>query len=121
MVRLNRLALDRLVQRKNGADALMLHSIAVSNHGHIPGKKFAIVPDAMIQNGLIPFSRSRVYQAIHTLIELDLWHLAKKGRVREPNLYRLSHPAFPYNQGGEGLSITLVSNTGHGEPVCEGE
>jgi len=117
VVRLNRFALDRLTQHKNGADALMLYSIALSNHGHKSGKQFAIVPDAMIDNGLIPLSRSRVYRAIHTLIELDLWHLAKKGRVREPNLYRLSHPALPSNQGGEGLSITLVSDMEHNGPA----
>ncbi len=121
VVRLNRLVLDRLAQHKHGADALMLYSIATSNHGHIPGKLFAIVPDAMIENRLIPFNRNRVYRAIRTLIDVDLLLLAKKGRVHEPNLYRLLHPAFPYNQGREGLSITLVSNTGHGGSVCGGE
>ena len=121
VVGLNRLVLDRLAQHKYGADALMLHSIVAARHGHIPGKLFAIVPDAMIESKLISFSRNRAYRAIRTLIELGLLLLAKKGRVREPNIYRLLHPAFPYNQGGEGLSITLVSNTGHGESACEGE
>ena len=115
MVKLNRLALNRLAQHKHGADALMLYSIVAANHAHIPGKQIAIVPDAMIENGLIRLGRYRIYRAIRTLIEVDLLHLAKKGRVRGPNLYRLSHPILTNHRGGEGLSITLVSNTGHGE------
>jgi hypothetical protein len=100
VVSLNRLVLDRLAQHKHGSDALMIYLIVAANHGHIPGKQFAIVPDAMIENGLITLSRNRAYRAIHTLIDVDLLQLAKKGRVREPKRYQISHPAFPHNQGG---------------------
>ncbi|MES0128165.1 bifunctional DNA primase/polymerase [Mesorhizobium sp. M0029] len=77
---IHRAIIKRLLRRKHGCDAFSLYSVLVSNHGHLPGKPFAIVPDAMARAGLIPLGRNSVIQARDILIEEGLLVRAgKKG------------------------------------------
>ena len=114
-MRVHRKALERLRKHKNGADATSLYTTLVDCHAHRPGYRFAVVPDAMRRNGLLPFGRNRGYKAIDTLLELQLLTRVQQGKSKRPSLYQLLSPALenvPY-KGGEGFSITLMSKTGH--------
>ena len=63
VVQINRLVLDMLLPLAKGADAYALYSVVIANHGHQPGKIFAIVPDGMISAGLLGIGRRQIYRA----------------------------------------------------------
>ena len=95
-MKISRTAIDRLSRIEHGADAWLLYGILVDNHGHIPGKKFAIVPDAMIGNGMMSLSRGRAYRAIKLLLDANLLRLVRKGKLKEPHQYQLLRPVSGY-------------------------
>lgn len=114
-VRIHRQALERLRGNDNGADATALYATLIDFHGHRPGKRFAIVPDAMRRDRLIPYGRTRGYKAVETLIELQLLRRVRRSRNRMPAAYQLVSPvvADASSEGREGLSITLMPDPGH--------
>lgn len=127
-VRVNRMALDALLPRRDGQDALSLYMLLLSNHGHIPGKVFAIVPDAMIEAGLVAMSRRSLYRAIKVLIDECLIDCVRKARTspvgKQPAQYRLLSPLVAQTiresrgrkdreEGGK-ASVILVSPVAHG-------
>ena len=59
---------QRLVVLHHGANALALLFVLLDKHGHIPGKRFAIVPDAMRAAGLLKLCRNHVYAARDLLV-----------------------------------------------------
>lgn len=123
-VQINRMAIDYFGSIRNGGDACLLYNVLLANHGHHPGKEFAIVPDAMIEAGLISMPRARLYRAREFLIEAKFVDLVRssyrgaKGWV--PDQFRLVSPsvaaALRYSAtggGGRVSKITLMTNTGH--------
>ncbi|QOF71873.1 bifunctional DNA primase/polymerase [Aminobacter sp. SR38] len=114
---INRLATDLLLPRPDGADALALYILLVSNHGHQPGKTFAVVPDAIIAAGLLGMSRRQIYRSRDVLIEVGLLAIVRKGRVKQPNQYRLQSPrvvaALNADQGGRVYPITFSASEAH--------
>lgn len=115
-VQINRMVLDWLLPRQDGPDALALYLLLLSNHGHQPGKTFAIVPDALLSSELMGKSRRQIYRARDTLLEIGLLRLVRRGRVKEPNLYQLRSPltaAGPLIQGGRVLAFTLSASEAH--------
>ena len=59
---------QRLVVLHHGANALALLFVLLDKHGHIPGKRFAIVPDAMRAAGLLKLCRNHIYAARDLLV-----------------------------------------------------
>lgn len=126
-VKINRLVLDYLLPRRDGADALALYNLIQSEHGHVPGKKFAIVPDAIIDAGRIGMPRMRVYRARKVLLDAKLLALVKQGQFtdgqRQPDQFRLQSPLVAAalrsqaeGERGRGVSTLIsISNVGHGE------
>ncbi|MER8626337.1 bifunctional DNA primase/polymerase [Mesorhizobium sp. M1143] len=88
VVKIRRDIIERLLQRDHGCDAFSLFSLLQSKHGHIPGKLFGIVPDAMARARLIPLGRNSVIRARDILIEEGL--LARAGKKGMMILYRLT-------------------------------
>ena len=80
-VRLNRLALDALLPLTNGPDALALLLTLIDNHGHLPGKRFALSFQGMRTAGLTVLSRPRFLAARRTLESAGLLRLAEKHRA----------------------------------------
>ena len=80
-VRLNRLALDALLPLPNGPDALALLLTLIDNHGHLPGKRFALSFQGMRTAGLTVLSRPRFLAARRTLESAGLLRLAEKHRA----------------------------------------
>lgn len=62
-MKVNRSAMDQLLARSDGGGAALLYMLLLSNHGHHPGKVFAISADAMIAAGLIKMDRMQLYRA----------------------------------------------------------
>jgi hypothetical protein len=117
VVQINRLVLDMLLPLAKGADAYALYSVVIANHGHQPGKIFAIVPDGMISAGLLGIGRRQIYRARVLLQKVGLIVLVRRGRVKEPNLYRLQSPVVASASQGQGegvYKVTLVSLLAHG-------
>jgi len=114
---INRLATDLLLPRADGADALALYVLLISNHGHQPGKIFAVVPDGIIAAGLLGMSRRQIYRARNVLVEVGLLAIVRKGRVKQPNEYRLQSPrvaaALKADQGGRVYPITFSTSEAH--------
>jgi Bifunctional DNA primase/polymerase, N-terminal len=123
-VQINRMALDALLPLEGGPDAFALYSIVVSNHGHLPGKAFAIVPDGMLAAGLLQISRRQIYRARDLLTKIGLLVLVQRGRMKQPNLYRLQNPLLALSQQegrGRGVySLTLVSPVAHRGEISKG-
>ncbi len=121
-VQINRLVLDCLLPVEYGTEAVALYSLIQSEHGHKPGKVFAVVPDALIAAGRIKMSRSALYRARRLLIDKHLIALVRKGFTRgdqhHPDLFRLQSPVIAASlreQGGGVYSLTYVTNVEHGE------
>lgn len=118
-VRINRYVIDVLLRRADGADALALYSLLIADHGHEPGKTFAIVPDAMVKAGRLRMGRNRLYRARDALIEAGLLKLVKSGwrrkggqMQRAPNQYRLQSPAVAIAQRERVSSIIFFPDMG---------
>lgn len=117
-VRINRLALDLLLPRDGGDVAIALYLLLVSEHGHLPGKLFAIVPTAIIKAGRMSTSRNRLYKARDMLLEEHLLELVHRGRGKKPHMYRLRSAivADALSSVGEGERVstfTLLPDVGH--------
>ncbi len=117
-VRINRLALDLLLPRDGGDVAIALYLLLVSEHGHLPGKLFAIVPTAIIKAGRMSTSRNKLYKARDTLLEEHLLELVHRGRGKKPHMYRLRSAivADALSSVGEGERVstfTLLPDVGH--------
>jgi hypothetical protein len=130
-VRFNRMAMDMLLARPDSGDAALLYMLLLSNHGHLPGKVFSIVPRAMIKAGLISISKNRLYRAIEVLLDECLLVCVRQAWVTptgaEPSQYRLLSPLVAQTiregrgrkereEGGQS-SIILVPPVGHGSVV----
>lgn len=120
-VQINRQALDVLLPRKDGADALALYNLLMAEHGHQSGKQFAIVPDAMIAAGLLGMSRRQIYRARDVLVEVGLLALLRTGRQqgsarRLPDTFRLQSPTVAAAIRERGVSsIIFSSSEAHGK------
>ncbi len=80
-VRLNRMALDLLLPQPNGPDALALLLTLIDRHGHIPGKRFALVYPSMRKAGLTTLSRPRFLAARRILERTGLLRMAETHRA----------------------------------------
>lgn len=130
-VKVNRMAMDMLLARPDSGDAALLYMLLLSNHGHLPGKVFSIVPDGMLKAGLISMSRSRLYRAVKVLLDECLIVCVRKARTsalgKDSAQYRLLSPLVAQTiregQRKEGerrrgqSSIILVSPVKHGSVV----
>lgn len=124
VVKFNRLAMDALFARRDGLEAWMLYTLLLAEHGHHPGKVFAIVPDGIIDANRLPISRRQLYRARDVLLDECLivriarGYLTGAGRV--PDKFRLLSPLVATEakrmkeRKGGNLSITLVSPQAHG-------
>ena len=125
-MKLNRSAMDQLLARSDGGGAALLYMLLLSNHGHHPGKVFAISADAMIAAGLIKMDRMQLYRARDVLLDVLLDEClllqVRVGKGRHPSLFRLASPMIAAalrerkdmdREGGGRTSITLVSNERH--------
>jgi hypothetical protein len=120
-MKINRMAMDRLLVRPDGGDASLLYMLLLSNHGHHPGKVFAIAADAMIAAGIIKMERMQLYRARDVLLEECLLVQVRAGRGRHASLFRLTSPMIAAalrerkekEIGGRKSSITLVSPVRH--------
>ena len=75
------------------SDALALFCLLQANHGHIPGKTFALDHNGMKQAGLTDLSRERFNKARNMLIEVGLLTITKShigGKQRRQ--YQLCRP-----------------------------
>lgn len=79
--RINRTAFDCLRQSQNGADALLLYALLLDQHGHEPGKRFALNFKGMRAAGLVPLSISRLRAARRTLEANGLLELVGKHKA----------------------------------------
>ena len=70
--KVSRDAMDHLLPQSGGAEAFALHSVLVANHGHIPGKRFALDFAGMKNAGLIGFGRPRFRAARDQLLDCGL-------------------------------------------------
>jgi hypothetical protein len=93
-VKINRMALDALQLRRDGAAALSLYMLLLSEHGHHPGKVFAIAPDAIIAANRLSMHRNTIYRARDVLIDECLLIRVRsgKGYNKNPDLFRLASP-----------------------------
>jgi hypothetical protein len=121
-MKVNRSAMDQLLARSDSGDAALLYLLLQSNHGHHPGKVFAIAADAMISADLIKMSRDRVYRARDVLLDECLLLQVRVGKGRHPSLFRLASPMIAAalrerkdmdREGGGRTSITLISPVRH--------
>ncbi|MFZ3585247.1 hypothetical protein ACOI1H_24430, partial [Loktanella sp. DJP18] len=76
-----RLALDALRGQPNGADAIALLVVLQEQHGHSPGKRFALDFVAMRAAGLLDMSAPRLRKARRTLEAAGLLKLVGKHRA----------------------------------------
>jgi hypothetical protein len=84
------LALDRLISLGQPAgNASILYLVLIAAHDHQPGKQFAIVVDAMVSAGLLPYRKSTAQTAKEALLEAGLIVRVRKGAFKEPDLYQL--------------------------------
>jgi hypothetical protein len=121
----NRQALDVLRRWDNESDAIALYVLLVEQHGHAPGKRFALDFKAMRSAGLTRLSIPRLRAARRTLEAVGLLAVAGKHRAgsvhRTYTLTRM-HPAagelsniaaMPRlsgagKEGGEGLRLHMT-------------
>lgn len=111
VVQIPRATLDKLARLGEGL-AFLLYGILVSAHGHQPAAPFAIVPDALRENGRLKAGRRQIYAAIQVLLEAELLVCHKKPRGnRNHHLYLLGAgvPAVAGEERGEGSKLILVS------------
>lgn len=114
-VKVNRLALDWLYARNDSGRALQLYILLLSEHGHHPGKVFAIVADGLIKAGRLNMGRRQIYEAKDGLLEERLLDLVHRARGKEDkNQYRLISPVVALTlrgegAGGRGSLITFIS------------
>lgn len=80
-VSLHRLALDALRQWDNETDAIALYVLLQDQHGHSPGKRFALDFKAMREAGLTRLSIPRLRAARRTLEAVGLVKLVGKHRA----------------------------------------
>jgi len=127
----HRLALDALRGKPGGSDAIALYVLLTDQHGHAPGKRFALSHAAMKAAGLTDLSL-RAFRAARGLLEAE-------GLLRMAGQYRPgSHPktfalqrlrpgmaeaenvlampqansrSQPKKAGGEGLELHLMCNS----------
>lgn len=78
---LQRLAVDALRGKPNGADAIALLVTLVDQHCHSPGKRFPLDFDAIRSAGLLNLSKPRMRTARRTLEDAGLLRLAGKHRA----------------------------------------
>jgi hypothetical protein len=76
-----RLALDALRGQANSTDAIALLVLLEDQHGHAPGKRFALDFDAMRAAGLLNLSIPRLRAARRTLEAAGLLRLAGRHRA----------------------------------------
>jgi len=99
--RMEREVIDALVPQPNGDAAFALYSVLLSEHGHSPGKRFALSFDGMSNAGLIGFGRDRFRTAIRLMLSLGL--LRKAGSYvpgKQAQQYQLGRLLNP----GDGLT-----------------
>ena len=103
-----RLALDALRGQPNGADAIALLVLLEDQHGHQPGKRFALDFDAMRGAGLLNLSTPRLRAARRTLQSAGLLRLVGSHRAGStPQTFALTRT----NPGiGGGVNIQVMSN-----------
>lgn len=116
---LHRSALDALRGRPNDTDAIALYVMLVDQHGHAPGKRFALDFKAMRASGLtrlsIPRLRAarRALQAVGLLVQVgnhragsvhQTFALARSrpGAAKGPNLAAMPGPQSQEKAGGGG-------------------
>ena len=105
-VRFSRSTMDRLLRHRHGSDAFLVYCLLRSEHGHIPGRVFPIVPNAMRKAGLIEMSRNRLYRAIHVLVgEGLLRDFGQEGLDRAKRYQLVGRDVS--GRGGEGVSYYL--------------
>ena len=78
---IDRLAMELLAGAANHSDAVALYIAISRQHGHIPGKTFALVYSGMCEAMLINMSEKRFRAARNTLVGRGLLELAEKHRA----------------------------------------
>jgi hypothetical protein len=128
VVKFNRMAWDAISARDDGEAAWMLYTLLLTEHGHMPGKVFAIVPDGIIKAGRLKISRPMLYRARDVLLDECLivrvarGHFTGTGRV--PDRFRLLSPLVATEakrnkeRKGGSLPIILVPVERHGSGVA---
>jgi hypothetical protein len=119
VVQIPRAALDQLAALGEGL-AFLLYGTLVSAHGHSSGAPFAIVPDALRENGRLNAGRRQIYAAIGVLLEAGLliYHQKSCGN-RNHHLYRFGPGVWKGagEEGGGGSKLILVSEKDtHSDP-----
>ena len=109
---MDRAAIHALAGHPYGGDASLLHNLLLADHGHIPGKRFAIVPDAMRGSGLLNMSQNRVYRARDVLVELGLLAKHRPTGVKRAIEYQLRRISSGAEERG------LVSYIASGGECC---
>lgn len=89
--RVDRSALDKIVGKPGGSDAIALYVTLIDQHGHLPGKTFALVYESMRNGGWTELSRRR-FRAARRMLE-------------EKGLLRLVNPAV---RGGRAAQFQLM-------------
>lgn len=108
VVKIHRSVIHELASRGKGL-ALALYSVLVAEHGHVRGKTFAIVPDALRASCRLKGGRRQIYLAIDELVELDLLVCVSYPRgKRNWRNYRLGSEKI--GRRGERSNLTLVSS-----------
>jgi hypothetical protein len=88
-----RRALDALRGQANGADAIALLVLLEDQHGHSPGKRFALDFDAMRAAGLLVMSTPRLRAARRTLEGAGLLRLVGRHQAgSRPQTFALTRP-----------------------------
>jgi hypothetical protein len=105
--RVNRSAKDLIMGSGNYSDAMGLYLHLSDLHGHIAGKSFALVHEAMRNAGHTDLSRDRFRRARDTLCELGLLTIAQNHCAnRNRRQYRLVSPTI-IDAVASNLAVTL--------------
>jgi hypothetical protein len=87
-VRVSRVVMDRLLPRPYGIDAFALYFFLKSNHGHIPGQRFPIVPKKLFSR--LKLSQNHIYRARDVLVEEGLLKDLGQAGLNRAKLYQLA-------------------------------
>jgi len=117
---IQRLALDALRGKPNGAGAIALLVLLVDQHGHSLAKRFPLDFDAMRAAGLMNLSKPRLRAARRTLEDTGLLRLAGKHRAgSRPQTFVLTrmHPNLAEAERLPTLSAKVRGKAGGGSSI----
>ncbi|MER9309797.1 hypothetical protein NKI51_10805 [Mesorhizobium australicum] len=108
---INRSIGDRLLAKPYGSDAFALYYMLKANHGHLPGKRFAVVPDAVRKSGLLNLCRNHIRAALDMLIDEGLLIRHPQTKPGQPCEFQLTG-GVGREDIGESVSSYIVTQIG---------